>query len=181
MDLITPEDILRFWFEESSPKQWFSKDDTFDAVIRTRFLDTYHRAVRGETREWRATPQGRLAEIIVLDQFPRNMFRDTPQAFAHDDLALTLAEEVVARGDDMKLAAGQRHFLYMPYMHSESRDAHKKAFWLFLTSFNFGAFRYELKHKRIIDRFGRYPHRNAILGRASTPEEVEFLKTHAGF
>lgn len=181
---MTPQDVLDFWFKEASGK-WFSKDETFDAKIRERFSDTYEKIVRDETRDWRKTPEGRLAEILVLDQFSRNMFRGTTKAFAADELALSLAEEAVKAGDDKKLSPRERHFLYMPFMHSESREAHKKAFWLFLklalVTFNWGAFLYEIKHKKIIDRFGRYPHRNAILGRASTPEEIEFQKTHKGF
>lgn len=175
------QDVIRFWFEESTPQQWFTKDEAFDAKIRERFMDTYERAARGETASWRETPAGRLAEIIVLDQFPRNMFRGSARAFATDTQALDLAREAVALGDDRRLAARERHFLYMPYMHSESKDAHRSAVWLFAASLNWQGLRYEWQHKRIIDRFGRYPHRNAALGRESTPEELEFLKTHSGF
>jgi uncharacterized protein (DUF924 family) len=175
------EDVIRFWFEECTPAQWFRKDEQFDARMRERFLETHHRVASGETVAWRATPEGRLAEVIVLDQFSRNMFRDTPQAFQYDVLALKLAEEAVRVADDKKLSRRMRRFLYMPYMHSESRAVHKKAFWLFLTLFDLGSLYYELDHKRIIDRFGRYPHRNAILGCESTSEELEFLKTHKGY
>lgn len=180
---MTPNDVLNFWFIESSPRNWFAKDAAYDAKIRERFSDTYRRIVRGETADWRATPEGRLAEIIVLDQFSRNMFRGSREGFAHDDLALRLAQEAVASGDDKKIDRSRRRFLYMPYMHSESSEVHKKAVWLFATLLPGGwmTLVYEFKHKRIIDRFGRYPHRNAILGRASTPEEIEFLKTHSGF
>lgn len=175
------KDVIKFWFEECTPKQWFTKDEAFDAKLRERFLDTYWRVVRGETAEWRQTPEGRLAEIIVLDQFSRNMFRGSPQTFEHDSLALKRAREAVGNGDDKKVSRRMRRFLYMPYMHSESREVHKKAFWLFLSLMDWQSFRYELKHKKIIDRFGRYPHRNAVLGRESTEEEKKFLETHKGF
>ena len=180
---MTPQDVLRFWFEECTPQQWFSKDDAFDAKMRERFLDTYWKVVEGKTKDWHMTPEGRLAGIIVLDQFSRNMFRNSPQAFANDPLALSLAEEAVKSGDDMKMDPQHRYFIYMPYMHSESRDVHRKALRLFFSlPFSlWGGLLYEWKHKRIIDRFGRYPHRNEILGRISTPEEIEFLKTHKGF
>jgi len=178
------KDVITFWFEESSPRQWFGKDDAFDEEIRSRFLDTHHRVVNRETKHWRNTPEGRLAEILVLDQFSRNMFRDTPEAFEHDAMALALAQEALAAGDDKKLDAKKRYFLYMPYMHSESRKVHSEALWLFLRlSLKdwWSWIVHEYKHKRIIDRFGRYPHRNSILGRMSTPEELEFIKKHPGF
>ncbi|HTR18605.1 MAG TPA: DUF924 family protein [Candidatus Paceibacterota bacterium] len=175
--------VIRFWFEEATPSQWFRKDEKFDAEIRRRFLDVYEGAMKGELADWRKSPEGRLAEIIVLDQFPRNMFRNSPQAFAGDALALKFVQDAIAAGDDKKLSVRMRRFLYMPYMHSESRDAHKKALRLFfsLLPSQWAAFKFEWKHKRIIDRFGRYPSRNAILRRESTPAETEFLKTHKGF
>lgn len=173
--------VIRFWFEESKPAQWFRKDPAFDEEIRRRFLDVYERAARGETADWRATPEGRLAEVIVLDQFPRNLFRNSAQAFATDERALALAREAVAVGDDRRLTRAQRRFLYMPYMHSESREVHRAAVWLFLSLLNPFVSYFEWKHKRIIDRFGRYPHRNAVLGRESTPEELIFIQTHKGF
>jgi uncharacterized protein (DUF924 family) len=177
-----PEDIITFWFTQSAGK-WFGKNDAFDTEIRNRFLPTYEKAARGETADWRGTPHGRLAEVIVLDQFPRNMFRGTARAFESDTAALRLSEDTVHTGEDKKLSRMERQFLYMPYMHSESRDAHKKAVWLFasLLPWGWGAFVYELKHKKIIDRFGRYPHRNVALGRESTTEELAFLKTNPGF
>lgn len=178
---MTPEAILHFWFTECTPGDWFRKSDTFDAKIKERFLAVHEAVTRGETKEWRKTPEGRLAEVIVLDQFSRNMFRGTPEAFAYDPLALKLAEEAVAAGDDMKLEPKLRHFLYMPYMHSESKEVHERGLKLFESLGQRDVLGYELEHKAIIDRFGRYPHRNEILGRASTPEELEFLKTHSGF
>lgn len=173
-------DVIQFWFEETSPAQWFKKNAAFDAKIRDRFLALYRKAMTGETRDWRSSPEGRLAEIIVLDQFGRNMFRSSPQAFAGDALALALAREAVRDGDDIKLAPRMRHFLYMPYMHSESAGIQEEGALLFST-LDEGIARFARQHKNIIDRFGRFPHRNAILGRTSTPEEVEFLKTQKPF
>ncbi|MBU1293061.1 DUF924 domain-containing protein [Patescibacteria group bacterium] len=174
-------EVITFWFETLSPSQWFIKDPALDEEIRNRFLSTYLKVVKGETAEWREVPEGRLAEIIVLDQFARNMFRDTPQAFEYDPLALQLAEEAIKVGADRRLTRVERKFLYMPYMHSESPVMHKKAFWLFLFLGDFSTLSFELKHKKIIDRFGRYPHRNDILGRTSTPKEIEFMKSNKGF
>ena len=176
-----PDDVIRFWFEEAKPAQWFRKDPAFDEEIRRRFSDTYERAARGELADWRKTPEGRLAEVIVLDQFPRNMFRDSGKAFAADALALRCAREAVSVGDDKKLTREKRRFLYMPYMHSESRAIHREALWRFASLMQWQTLLYEWKHKRIIDRFGRYPHRNAALGRESTPAELEFIRTHKGF
>lgn len=169
------EEVIRFWFEECEPSQWFRNDAAFDVRVRERFQHVHAAASRAELFSWRNTPAGRLAEIIVLDQFSRNMFRDTPQAFAFDALALVLAQEAVARGADRELPLTQRAFAYMPYMHSESTLVHKQAVQLFSQPGLEDNLKYELRHQRIIERFGRYPHRNAILGRASTPEEIAFL------
>jgi uncharacterized protein (DUF924 family) len=168
--------VLTFWFEETSPAQRWKVDAAFDAQIHTRWHALHTRAHRGELAEWRATPRGRLAEIIVLDQFSRNMFRNTPAAFASDALALSLAQDAVATGADQTLTPEERVFIYMPYMHSESREVHETAIALF-TQLAFGNhLDFEVRHKAIIDRFDRYPHRNAILGRASSDEEIAFLK-----
>lgn len=170
------EEILRFWFEEIDSAKWWIKDNDFDRLIAERFSEVHAQANQCELYEWRRTPQGRLAEIIVLDQFSRNMFRGTPQAFASDLLALALAQEAVAAGTDQALSQDERHFLYMPFMHSESRKIHDVAAALFRKHGNASALDFEMRHKAIIDKFGRYPHRNAILGRESTLEEIEFLK-----
>ena len=170
-----PQSILHFWFEELTPKQHFVKDAALDETIRARFGDMLEAAARCELFEWRATPEGRLAEIIVLDQFSRNVYRDTPRAFAQDALALVLAQELVAIAQDRILPEAQRVFAYMPYMHSESALVHTQAVALFSQPGLEDALRYELLHQAIIDRFGRYPHRNAILGRTSSAEELAFL------
>jgi uncharacterized protein (DUF924 family) len=133
-------------------------------------------AMRGELAHWRATPQGRLAEIIVLDQFSRNIYRDQPTSFAQDPQALALAQVLVASGQAITLVPEQRAFAYMPFMHSESLLIHSQAVLLFSESGLEGNLSYERKHQAIIERFGRFPHRNAILGRASTPEEETFLQ-----
>jgi uncharacterized protein (DUF924 family) len=168
--------ILDFWFEQTSPAQRWKKDAAFDALIVERFAELHGRAVRCELFVWRNTARGRLAEIILLDQFSRNMFRDSAEAFAHDALALALAQEAVAQGADQQLDAEQRSFLYMPYMHSESLLIHKQALELFTRNAFSNNLEFEIKHKAILERFGRYPHRNALLGRQSTEEERFFLQ-----
>ena len=169
-------DVLHFWFEECEPAQWFSVDPDFDGLIRSRFGALHTQANRCELFAWRGQPEGRLAEIIVLDQFSRNMHRGTPSAFANDPLALALAQEAVASGADQALPPERRTFLYMPYMHSESPLIHVEAERLFKANGQPRNYDYELRHKAIVDRFGRYPHRNAILGRDSTAEETAFLQ-----
>lgn len=170
-----PQSILHFWFTELTPKQHFAKDAALDEAIRTRFGATLEAAAQCELFAWRATPEGRLAEIVVLDQLSRNVYRDTPRAFAQDALALVLAQELVASEQDRSLPVDQRIFAYMPYMHSESALVHAQAVALFAQPGMEDNLDYELRHKAIIDRFGRYPHRNAVLGRSSTAEELVFL------
>ena len=170
-----PHSVLLFWFTELTPQKHFAKDTELDATIRTRFGLTLKAAARCELFTWRATPEGRLAEILVLDQFSRNVYRDTASAFAQDALALALAQELVASGQDCSLPTTQRVFAYMPYMHSESAVIHEQALTLFAQPGMENNLDFERRHKAIIDRFGRYPHRNAILGRTSTPEELAFL------
>ncbi len=172
---LNPQEILAFWFTELTPKQHYAKDAALDEAIRTRFGDTLEAAARCELFAWRTTPEGRLAEILVLDQFSRNVYRDTARAFAQDALALALAQELVASGQDRSLPLAQRSFAYMPYMHSESALVHAQAVELFSQPGLEGTLRFELRHKEIIDRFGRYPHRNGLLGRESSPEELAFL------
>jgi uncharacterized protein (DUF924 family) len=172
-----PEAVLEFWFEEIDPGQWWAKWDEFDRRIESRFGAVLRAAERCELEVWRRTAQGRLAEIIVLDQFSRNIHRGRPQAFGCDPLALALAQVAVAAGADAELEVGRRAFLYLPYMHSESPVIHAAAVSLFSVPGMEDNLAFELRHKAIIDRYGRYPHRNAILGRPSTAEELEFLAT----
>ena len=167
--------VLDFWFVQTAPAQWWKVDAGFDALIRDRFGGLHEQARRCELFAWRATPEGRLAEVIVLDQFARNIHRGTPGAFAADPLALALAQEAVAAGADLALPPEQRAFLYMPYVHSESAAIHAVAEPLMQARAPQHTHAFELKHKAIVDRFGRYPHRNAVLGRASMAEEAAFL------
>ncbi|KHD88626.1 MAG: membrane protein [Bdellovibrio sp. ArHS] len=173
---MTYQDIIDFWFEEIDPSLWFMKDDLFDQQIRRRFLDVFEDVIAGKMFSWRKSPEGRLAEVIVLDQFSRNLFRDSAQAFAQDDLALHLAKEAVRVGDDQRVPVVQRHFFYMPYMHSEDLKVHDEAVRLFSQEGLENGLKFELLHKKIIETYGRYPHRNKALGRISTPAETEFLK-----
>lgn len=180
-------DVLDFWFgAPGSPcrgwprKQWFSKDPAFDAEIRARFMAEYEAAARGERSAWEHTPYAALAMTIVLDQFPRNMFRGEPRAFATDAAALAVARRTVERGFDRLLLPHERCFLYLPFEHAEDLAAQRRSLALFgsLASCEevAGAIDHARRHFEIIARFGRFPHRNRVLGRESTPEEIEFLK-----
>jgi len=172
----TSDDILVFWFDTLKPADWFRKSTKLDGTISSRFTATHAAARAGELHAWRDRPTGRLAEIIVLDQFSRNIFRDMPLAFAQDAQALTLAQEALRAGADKTLGTSQRAFLYMPFMHSESAAIHEWALQLFSQPGLENQLKFEQRHKAIIDRFGRYPHRNEVLGRASTDEELAFLQ-----
>ncbi|AYO56057.1 DUF924 family protein [Acinetobacter wuhouensis] len=167
--------VLDFWFSAETQPYWFAKSDAFDQQLRNQFLDTLEQARQAELWSWRENAEGRLAEIIVLDQFSRNLYRDYPASFAQDPMALALAQETIQLGLDQNLRPEQRSFLYMPFMHSESKIIHEQALKLFEGLGNPVNLDFEKKHKIIIDRFGRYPHRNEILGRESTVEEIEFL------
>ena len=169
-------DVLTFWFEQLEPAQWWVRNDEIDATIVARFASLHEQARRCELYQWRATAHGRLAEILLLDQFSRNIFRDSPLAFANDALALALAQEAIAQGADKALTPTQRVFLYLPFMHSESLQIHEVALALYQSLGLQDNLDFEIKHKAIIERFGRFPHRNVALGRASTEQELEFLK-----
>jgi uncharacterized protein (DUF924 family) len=169
-------EVIDFWFGTLTPKQWWARDPELDRTIAGRFGSLLERAARCELHTWRRTPHGRLAEVIVLDQFPRNIHRDTPKAFAFDPLALALAQETVARGDDAALMPIERVFLYLPYMHSESATIQELSVKLYQRNGLADNLDFAHRHKAIIDRFGRYPHRNESLGRCSTPEELAFLQ-----
>lgn len=169
------QEILTFWFAECTPEDWFSGDAAFDARLAARFRETHAQVAAGEAFGWRATPEGRLAEIIVLDQFSRQLYRGQGRAFAWDCMALTLAQELVARRDDEALTPVQRGFAYLPYMHSESAVIHKEAMRLFTGLGNEDQLKYEVAHAELIEKFGRYPMRNKALGRVSTPEEEAYI------
>lgn len=170
------QQVLDFWFNELIPAQWFTKDPALDEQIKQRFGALHQQASASELFGWRDTAQGRLAEIIVLDQFSRNIWRDQPQAFAADTQALALAQEGVRLGVDQALSVIERSFFYMPYMHSESLIIHQQAVQLYRQPGLEVNLDFEYKHLAILQRFGRYPHRNTILGRVSTEEELAFLK-----
>lgn len=170
------EDVLRFWFEQTQEAQWWQVDPAFDALVGERYGPLLQRAAAGELQAWRDSARGRLAEVVVLDQFPRNIHRGTAQAFAHDGMALALSQEAVRSGALDALPPVQRAFLLLPWMHSESAAIHALAEPLYRAHAPANNHQFELRHKAIIDRFGRYPHRNAILGRESTPAELDFLQ-----
>lgn len=170
------EQVLDFWFEEISPSKWFKIDVRLDEDIRERFLPVLEAAKRGECVSWRSTLEGRLAEIIVLDQFSRNIFRNDPRSFSQDSMALTLAQEAIRWFDPFELPPEKRSFLYMPFMHSESLLIHEQAMELFAQEGLESSFVYEKKHREILLEFGRYPHRNDTLGREATEAEKIFLK-----
>lgn len=181
MSLPTPtptlDDVLDFWFREIPESAWWEKSSRFDTLLRVRFSALHRAAAKGELWHWRRDIHGRLAEIIVLDQFSRNLFRDQAEAFACDGMALVLAQEAIHSGLATELPLKHRAFLYLPFMHSESAAIHEEALRLYAEpglEFNLD---FERRHKAIIDRFGRYPHRNAALGRPSTAEELAFLET----
>ena len=176
------QDVLSFWFEEIERANWFRKDLAFDALIVSRFSELHAQAKRCELYQWRTSPQGRLAEIIVLDQFSRNMFRGKATSFSSDSLALALAQVAIAVKADQQLNPVEKSFLYMPFMHSESPVIHATALHLYQQEGLENNLNFEIRHKDIIDQFGRYPHRNEILGRESSAEELEFLsKPGSGF
>ena len=166
------QEVIDFWFDEAA-ERWFEKNSTFDAEIRSRFLPIYEELSANDA--WLSQPRDCLARIVVLDQFPRNMFRGTPRAFAADPLALAAAKHAVANGYDRSLRDVERQFVYLPFEHSESLADQERACEL-MRPLGEELYGWAVKHKVIIERFGRFPHRNAILGRKSTPEEIEFLK-----
>ncbi len=181
------EGIINFWFgkpdhpDYGKPKKfWFVKNREFDEQLRSRFLTTYDRAAKGQLDFWQESPSSCLALIILLDQFPRNMFRDRPQAFATDSLALKFAQYAIAKEFDRQLIPVQRWFIYIPFEHSENLEHQYLAVELFSSlkddPDSADPIAYVEKHLKVIQRFGRFPHRNRILGRESTRDEIEFLK-----
>ncbi len=169
------EEIIKFWFEEIEMSQWWKNDAEFDQFISKRFSEIHKKASRCELYDWRKTAEGRLAEIIILDQFSRNIYRDSPQSFSNDSLALALSQEAIRLGADKEVSYQKRSFFYLPFMHSESVAIHEVAVDLYTALDQEENLEFELKHKAIIVRFGRYPHRNGVLGRVSTEEEIAFL------
>lgn len=171
--------VLDFWFTEIGASRWFVKDAGLDSLVRERFLALYERLVAGELQDF-PTPRIALAAVIALDQFPRNMFRDSARAFAGDPMARYIAREAIDRGHDAGLKGEERLFLYLPFEHSEDREDQALSCELIGSIGNDDWTKYALAHKEIIDRFGRFPHRNAVLGRTSTRAELELLKDPMG-
>lgn len=190
MTTTSPAAVLDFWFlpagtpgHDEFRAEWFRKDAAFDAAIRERFGALVEEALAGGLREWEADAAGSVARILLLDQFPRNLFRDSARAFAGDAQALELAQGLVAGGQDKNLPPIRRCFVFLPFEHSESLLDQERAVALFAglrreaqTPAFESTYDYAVRHRDIIERFGRFPHRNAALGRASTPDEIEFLK-----
>ena len=169
-------DVLDFWFSTLTPEQWWCRDDVVDKEVTARFAGLYARLATEVSRRWLSSPLGRLAAVIALDQFPRNMFRDDPRAYDTDEMALQIARDTIAAGDNQRLTREQRSFLYMPFQHSEDRAVQAESVALFKALGDANQTDFAEKHKEIVDRFGRFPHRNDVLDRETTPEEKEFLK-----
>ena len=167
-----PDEIIKFWFEEHGSDDWWGAKPEFDREIADRFAETHARLAQGEGFSWRGNALGRLAEIIVLDQFSRQLYRSDPRAFAQDGMAVVLAQEAIAARQDLTLRTERRMFLYMPLMHSESLLIHEAAHPLITDE---GFAKSAIEHLDVLRRFGRYPKRNAALGRQSTPEEIAYL------
>jgi uncharacterized protein (DUF924 family) len=172
--LASPQDVTAFW-RAAGPKKWFRKDADFDREITARFLATHEVAAAGRLAAWEATPEGALALLLLLDQFPRNMFRASARAFATDPLARAVADRAVAHGFDTSVEAAERAFFYLPFEHSEKPTDQERSLALSRQAGGGKADKYAEIHADIIRRFGRFPHRNAVLGRASTPQEQAFL------
>lgn len=170
------QSVLDFWFHTDIKPYWFAKSPQFDQQLKQKFAGLLMAASQGECMPWRESMAGRVAEIIVLDQFSRNLYRDTAQAFLQDNMALVLAQEAIKLAEFGNLDIEQRNFVLMPFMHSESAVIHNLSLPWFEEYASKHTVDYEYKHKQIIDRFGRYPHRNKVLGRKSTDKEIEFLK-----
>lgn len=175
----TAEDVLQFWFVDHGRGDWFGGKSAFDAALAEAFADTHARVARGEAWQWRATPRGRLAEIIVLDQFSRQLHRGMPQAFAQDPMALTLAQEVLLLGLDDGFAVEEMTFLLLPFMHSESIVIQAESMRLHEKLGIDEGIDFASKHRDAVARFGRFPFRNKALGRQSTPEEIAYIAEHA--
>ena len=173
LTIASPETILAFW-REAGPDKWFTRDDAFDADIREKFLATYEAAAAGKLSAWEATADGALALAIVLDQFPRNMFRGDARCYATDPLARQVANRALKCGYDQDVPAEERRFLFLPFMHSEEMADQRRCVALYREAGD-DDLKYAERHADIIRRFGRFPHRNALLGRATTPEEQAYL------
>ncbi len=179
---VTIDDVLDFWFKEHGPDDWFKKSDAFDDEIRERFEQAYNMARSGYLNHWSNTPEGIVALVIILDQFPRNMYRGTERAYESDTLALVYARRAIRFGlDKMGLSDQKRQFLYLPYEHSEDMECQIEGIRLMGSLSDPELKEWAIKHMTVISQFGRFPHRNQVLGRTSTEEEQEWLRQHGGF
>ena len=178
------QEVIHFWFKETQPQQWFQKNDQFDEQVKERFLSVYELARDGLCDGWKNSAEGCLALCVVLDQFPRNMFRGTPDMFATDMKALLVAKHAISQGFDQVLKPEERRFLYLPFEHSENMNDQKKSVELFekMKKDDPLGYEYAVRHVEVIEKYGRFPHRNKIIGRESTPEEEEYLaQPNSGF
>ncbi|NOZ32049.1 MAG: DUF924 domain-containing protein [Alphaproteobacteria bacterium] len=173
---VSANEIITFWFEEHGQEDWFGSSEEFDRKVSLRFTEVQAAAARGELWDWRQSAVGRLAEILVLDQFSRQLFRGQGAAFATDPMSLTLAQEAIGRDDVRALDKDRRGFVLLPFMHSESLAVHDAARPLFDDHDDQDMLDFELLHRDLIVRFGRYPKRNTALGRQSTPEEIAYIE-----
>ncbi len=176
MNQITAGEIISFW-REAGPEKWFEQDEDFDRAIRSRFLAVHEAAARGELAAFEESAEGALALVLLLDQFPRNMFRGSARAFATDPLARAVANRALARGFDLKTDEPMRPFFYLPFMHSELIADQERCVGLYQALGDAEQLGYALTHRDIVAKFGRFPHRNRALGRATTPAELEFLNS----
>lgn len=170
------KEVLDFWFKETAHKQWFEKNHQFDETIRSRFGNTIEDALNGKLQHWSNSDEGTLALILLLDQFTRNIFRDSPRAFAGDPIAIKSTLCAIKDGYLERNEINHRYFLLMPMMHSEDIEIQNASLPLFKKYAPPNAYEYAVKHRDIVEKFGRFPHRNAVLQRKSTPEEITFLQ-----
>ena len=175
-----PEEVIAFW-RAAGPDRWFAKDESFDAECRARFLVTHEAAAAGELNEWELSPDGALALCLLLDQFPRNMFRGTRRAYRTDPVAVDVADRAIERGHDKAVDPSLRRFFYLPFMHSEELADQERSVALAEAMGDEDTLKWARHHRDIVAKFGRFPHRNAILGRAGTPEEAAFLAEEGAF
>lgn len=181
MNMLTPQDILDYWYAPEMRSRWFNSTPELDAAIRECFEQTWEAAVRGELNAWLSSPSGCLALEIILDQFPLNMFRGTAKSFSSEHLAIAVAKHAIAQGFDRRIDPAQLAFLYMPLMHSEDLADQDLSVELFAAAGLDNNLRFAKHHREIVRRFGRFPHRNAILGRSSTSEEIDYLNSDEAF
>lgn len=175
------DDLLAFWFAEGMEEKWFNGGAAFDRKLESRFGPLHVQACAGELDGWSNTPRGAMALVILLDQLSRNLHRGAPRAFGQDGKALLLAQQALSAGWDQEFPERERQFFYLPLMHSEDLAHQEKCVALYEAIDDENALKFAREHRDIIERFGRFPHRNAVLGRDSTEEEEEFLKEHKGF